>query len=152
MFLRKEEKKVYDRAYRLVSYCKDCDSKNIEIIHICKDCGSKNIKIPSYNILENDNDEKAKVRDYTIKEFYIYKCDKCGKEFNGLTECNKFISEVYGEFIPYKDEEYGGDNIYEVKEDLCNDCLQKICDRLNKELEGICSKEHVNHVIKHLKE
>ena len=36
MFLRKEVKRIKTGSYRQVSFCKDCDSDEIETIQTCK--------------------------------------------------------------------------------------------------------------------
>lgn len=142
MFLRKEEKEIETGSVYIVPYCKYCDSQNIETKYICKDCGSNDIKVPTLF----DDDKKAIKHRTEKKTVYIYKCDNCGDEFNAFTESQTEISYLYGEFVPYKDDEDG--KTYSLGRDLCNNCIKEIVDKLNKELDDITDKEHVNKVIK----
>ena len=48
MFLRKEIRKIKTNNFRQVSFCKDCNSNEIETIQTCKKCGSHNIGFPSF--------------------------------------------------------------------------------------------------------
>ena len=145
MFLRNEEKEICTNSYTIVPYCKDCGSQNIKITYECQDCKSNNVGNPSYfDILE----EKGIKKDYKKEIVHIYNCDKCKKEFETLSQPTRIISYVYGEFVPYEDNEYAeGSYKYNLDEDLCDDCLKEIIDKLNQKVEEICKKDYVNKVI-----
>ena len=130
MFLRNGEKEICTNSYTIVPYCKDCGSQNIKITYECQDCKGNNVGNPSYfDILE----EKGIKKNYKKEIVHIYSCDKCKKEFETLSQPTKVISYVYGEF--------------NLDEDLCDDCLKEIIDKLNQKVEEICKKEYVNQVI-----
>ena len=147
MFLRKEIKEFNTGHIYLVPFCKDCDSQDIETIRICKKCGSHNVETPS--IYEND-DKRGHKKATEEREVYIYKCDKCGKEFNGK-EVQSDITYDCGEFLVGKHEDiYCNSQIYTFKEDLCYDCLKKITIKLNKELDDINTMEHITKILKEI--
>lgn len=138
MFLRKDIKKVKTGTV-LVPFCKDCDSNEVETIQTCKKCGSHNITV------DWQDDRSTKI-EYAEKETYVYKCDCCGKEFDGFVIDDIISYNDYGEFVPYKSsfDDYGGNGIhYNLNKDLCNKCKQIIVDKLNKEIECISKEEHV---------
>lgn len=122
------EKKQIEVGNLCVPFCKDCNSQNI--VQVCKDCGSHNV---STDFLD-DRSNKPNIKEYTA---HIYICDKCGKEFDGL-KVDGNISYCDGEFMPYKmGDEYGEPLVYSVPKDLCEDCKQKLTDKLNLKLEKI---------------
>lgn len=150
MFLRKEVKRVKTGSYKQVSFCKDCDSDEIETIQTCKKCGSHNIGHPSfYSMIDNDTRGLKPI--YEDKEFYVYKCDNCGKEFDGLQVPN-IISFSYDEFVPYKvetEDQYESE-IYTLPKDLCDDCKKLLVSKLNKQLEEITNKDNVLNTLNKL--
>ena len=130
MYLRYEliKKQV---GTRLVPFCKDCNSQEIETIQTCKKCGS-------HNITADWCDERSQKHEYKEEIIKLYKCDKCGKEFDGK-KIDNFISYSSGEFcnfhIPQEELDYDIDNkVYCLQKDLCAECKQKICDTLNSKL------------------
>lgn len=141
MFLRKDIKKVKVGTV-LVPFCKDCDSNEVETIQTCKRCGS-------HNITADWQDDRSTKIEYAEKETYVYKCDCCGKEFNGFVVDNIISYNDWGEFVPYKStDDYGDTGIhYNLDKDLCNECKQVIVDKLNKELDSISKKEHVMEIL-----
>lgn len=148
MFLRKEIRKVKTNNFRQVSFCKDCNSNEIETIQTCKKCGSHNIGFPSFTDLCNVDEKRGIIPIYENKEFYIYTCDNCGKEFNGL-EISNIISYGYDEFLPYNtnNTDY---KTYTLPKDLCDDCKKALIDKLNKQLEEITNKDNVLNMLDNL--
>lgn len=149
MFLRKEVKRVKTGSYKQVSFCKDCDSDEIETIQTCKKCGSHNIGHPSfYSMIDNDTRGLKPI--YEDKEFYVYKCDKCGKEFGKYIDLLKsnIISYAYGEFI------YGAvedsEKVIPLNEDLCEDCINKLIYKLNKQLDEVTEQENILNTLNNL--
>lgn len=72
-------------------------------------------------------DERSAKQLYNEKEVYVYKCDCCGKQFDGF-KVDNIISLNYGEFVPYKSlDDYGNDCgiHFELDEDLCEDCQHR---------------------------
>lgn len=150
MFLRKEEIEEKSNSYEIVPFCKDCNSQNIEVQYTCKDCNSHNIQPVQYNIFSID--ERAHKIKTLLKTIYIYKCDKCNKEFNNVASPDNCITYDCGEFLPYKyDSEYDSDSElikrFSTKLDLCPECKQKIVDKLNKEINKIVTEEHIEKII-----
>lgn len=140
MFLRKEVKKVKTGTTQVVPFCKDCDSQNIETIQTCKDCGS-------HDITSDWMDERSVKHVYEDKTFYVYKCDNCGKEFDGL-EIDRFITFLDGVFEPFKYEDEDCENkLYLLDMDLCLDCKKKIAMKLNKEINNILQTKHVKDTV-----
>lgn len=135
MFLEKrlEKQKV---GVRLVPFCIDCESQDIETIQTCKKCGSHNIKADWL-------DERSQKTEYEDVEVYIYKCDRCGKEFNGFNTSN-IISYCDGEFVPYKVDD--AEQEVSLDKDLCRDCMEVVVSELHKELYNLISTEHILNV------
>ena len=149
MFLRKEVKRIKTGSYTLIPFCKDCDSEDIEIIKTCKHCGSHNIGNPTTFDLLSD-DKKGVKPVYEDKNYYVYKCDKCGKEFGKYIDLLKsnIISYAYGEFI------YGAvedsEKVIPLNEDLCEDCINKLISKLNKQLNEVTEQENVLNTLNKL--
>lgn len=147
MFLRKEIKTIKTNSYKRVPFCKDCNSNDVEVIQTCKKCGSHNIGYPSFiDLCSKDN--RGMIPIYEDKELYIYKCDKCGKEFDGLNEPN-IISYGYDEFVLYKMDD-DDCKIYTLSKDLCNDCKKLLVNKLNRQLEEIIDKDNVLNILNNL--
>ena len=144
MFLRKNTKKI-KTGTQVVPFCNVCNSQNIETIQVCKECGSHNIKVDWM-------DDRSAKSVYAEKETYVYKCDCCGKEFDGFVIDNIISYNNCGEFVPYKSsDDYGNCGThYDLNKDLCNDCKQKIVDKLNKELDNVAKREHVLEILEEL--
>lgn len=146
MFLRKDIVKV-KTGNIVVPFCKDCNSQEIETIQICKKCGS-------HNITADWMDDRSIKQEYAEKEVHIYKCDCCGKEFDGF-KTDKFISYSEGEFICGK-YDYNEDYDYEypenwnLEDDLCNNCKQKLVDELNYEVSKIINIKHIDETYKRI--
>lgn len=146
MFLRKECKKVKTHNYNIVPYCEDCSSYNIKVVRTCEDCGSHNIKFPD-NMMDMLDDNRGFIPIYENREIYIYKCDICGKEFESKDTTN-VISYDDGYFC--KGPTYDGKQI-SLLNDLCCDCLQKVLESLNTEIDKLTDTKHITKVIKNLK-
>ena len=136
MFLEKrlEKQKV---GTQLVPFCEDCESQDIETVQTCKKCGSHNIKSDWF-------DERSQKPKYEEREVYIYKCDRCNKEFNGF-ETPNIISYCDGEFVPYKVDD--AEKEVSLDKDLCRDCMNDIVSKLHRELYNIISTEHILGVV-----
>lgn len=141
MFIEKRIKKIKGNV-QVVPFCQDCDSQDIETVRTCKKCGS-------YNITVDWMDERSAKQLYNEKEVYVYKCDRCGKEFEGQEVLNT-ISYCDGEFKPYKSEFNEGFKCinYHIGRDLCEDCKQIVTDILNTELLHTLQEDHIETIIK----
>lgn len=152
MYLRDEQIKKQVGS-KLVPYCTECEGVEIETIQTCKHCGSHNIKFP--NIFKNDKNLGI-VPEYEIYTAKIYKCDKCGNEFDGK-KVDRYLSWCDGEFESYKvseeQMEYDGDSIlYYLDYDLCENCKKKIVNKLRLKLIDFINPGTVNnHVKKYVK-
>lgn len=140
MFLGKRKVEYDTHRIQLVPFCKDCDSQEIETIQTCKKCGSHNIG--HGGILEDD--PRGEKRIIEEKEEPFYKCDYCGKEFNGFKTPNA-ISYVEGDFeigsFP-NETEY----IYTFQKDICSDCLKKVKDKMQKDLTSLLNVYNLEKV------
>lgn len=141
MFLRKDKKKI-EKGTQLVPFCNSCNSQDIKTIQYCKKCGSHDIK-------SDWTDDRSSKKVYTEVETYVYKCDCCGKEFDGFKVDNIISYNDYGEFVPYKATDDYGDcgTHYDLNKDLCIECKHKITDKLNKEIGNISKREHVLEIL-----
>lgn len=144
MFVRKETKQVRNGTL-VVPFCKDCNSQEIETIQTCKQCGS-------HNITSDWTDKRSQKIEYSGYETSIYKCDCCGKEYEGRKD-DHIMSYVSGEFDPYK---YSPDPDYPCIEDytnynlgvdLCKRCKQKFIDTLTAQLSFLTSESHIADLI-----
>lgn len=140
MFIKQNE--IPDQTHIIsVPFCKDCNSQNIEIVKTCKECGSHNISSDIF-------DKRSKKLGGNYIDVNVYKCDKCGKEFN-LDEdefCN-IISICDGEFLPYNTcSEL--DKKVELKEDLCRECRDKLVEQLNKDFDNLTETTYIEKVLK----
>lgn len=141
MFLRKDIKKV-KTGNQIVPFCNDCNSQDIETIQVCRKCGSHNTKV-------DWTDDRSAKSIYEDKEIHVYRCDRCGKEFDGFKTDNFITYTDCGEFVPYKPEyDYGASGTnYSLDIDLCKECKKLIVDRLNKELDEVAKREHVMEIV-----
>lgn len=146
MFLEKRKVIHNTNKIQLISYCKDCDSQDIETIQTCKKCGSHNIG--SGNILDDDPRGYKKITEEREEPFY--KCDYCGKEFNGFETPTLILYESGEFYLGY--EQGDADYIYRPKGDMCNDCLTKIKNKLNKDILEVTNTYRIEKVINDLKE
>ena len=151
MFLREDVIKVKDGPAHLVHYCRDCKSTDVETIQTCKKCGSHNIANPYSHILDDYSDAGI-IQNYKYKTVKIYRCDLCGKEFDGLRVDN-YLSYGDGEFNPcnsknYIDAEYVTSFIdYQLQKDLCEDCKQTLKTFLNNRLLQFLSNDNIQDLI-----
>ena len=134
MYIRDEQIKKQVGS-KLVPYCADCECVEVETIQTCKHCGSHNIKFPNIN---DDNMNLGIVPEYHTYTAKIYKCDKCGDEFDGK-KIDKYISWCDGEFESFKvseeQMEFDGDSLlYYLDYDLCAKCKQEIVNKLRLKL------------------
>ncbi|WP_304393428.1 hypothetical protein [uncultured Clostridium sp.] len=140
MFLRKDIKQI-QKGTLLVPFCKSCNSQNIETIQVCKDCGS-------HNVTSDWTDKRSQRLEFAELEVSIYKCDKCGKEYESRIDDNTISYD--GEFNPYSchDDDYGnyGYTNYNLSVDLCKDCKQKIVDKLNAKISKITSDSYIREL------
>lgn len=142
MYLRREIKKFKEPYKKAVSFCKNCDSQNIEIIKTCMDCGS-------HDISSDYLDKRAEKQEYVDKDVFIFSCDCCDKEFYKLDKSkSKYISYLYGEFVPFYSDE--AEKYYELTDDLCEDCLKLVVDKLNKQLDDIALEDNIYNTIKNI--
>lgn len=143
MFLRKELKQDI-KGTILVPFCKDCDSQDIEIIRTCKQCGS-------HNITEDWTDKRSQRVEVKEHEVSIYKCDICGKEFDGLNnDC--YMSYAEGDFEKSNYSNfYDSENVdyinYQLSKDLCPECKSKSHTRLTLKLVDFLRPENINKII-----
>lgn len=125
---------------RLVSFCSDCNSQNIETIHTCKDCGS-------HNITTDWTDKRSEQPILKDKTIFVYTCDNCGKEFECM-ETNNVISFYEGEFM-IGNYENAFSKVF-IDKDLCNECLAKVIMKLDDDLSNITSENHIKNTIDRL--
>ena len=167
MFLEERTVKQPTGVQRLVAYCRDCKGTEVETIQTCTKCGSHNIANPFVHTLDDYNDGIGVVRDYEEKKVKIYKCDLCGKEFDGL-KVDNYISYIEGSFENsnsnnFMDEEFpdvwdNSDDVqnYQLPMDLCRDCKEKVKQHLNRELLNFIHpnniKEQINQYLNKEKE
>ena len=141
MFLRKEIKQIKTGTL-LVPFCKDCGSQEIETIQTCKRCGS-------HNTTADWSDTRSQRPQFDEREYSIYKCDKCGKEYESKIDEN--IISYDGEFNPFSchEDEYGGYDFtnYNIGYDLCDNCKEKVVNRLNAQLSRLISCSNVREII-----
>lgn len=147
MFLREEKREFKQGNTYVVPFCEDCDSQDIEVVRVCKNCGSHNITIPT--ILGKD-DPRSHRQDTFERNVCIYQCDSCGKEYDG--DGKSSVISYDGEFLVGKyEDEYCDIKQYYFEEDLCYDCLKKLCNELNKEMDIINTKTHIDEVLEDIK-
>ena len=146
MYLGKDKKIVETGTTIVVPFCDDCGSQEVKAVYTCKNCKSHNIKFP--NILDDD-DERALKKETSEIDVYKYKCDICGKEYEWTTK-NDTPSTIYcanntfsvGQYYSDYDEDFN----YKFKQDVCPDCLNKIVEVLNSELENIFDSQHIENI------
>ena len=149
MFLRKEINNEPTGVKYVVPYCKDCHSQDIEIIKTCKHCGSHNIST-GYNILSDDVKYCTK-EEYKEVTKYIYKCDNCGKEFDG-SNIDNYLSYADGAFEQcnynrFEDSDYIDYTNYQLNVDLCQECKKQLQTHLQVKLIDFVRPEHINELI-----
>lgn len=145
MFLEERTIKEKEGPQILVSYCRNCKSTEVETIQTCKKCGSHNIANPFSHTLDDYSDGVGIKQNYKEKKVEIYKCDLCGKEFDGL-KIDNYVSYIEGCFESsnyknFQNDEYNQhwddtDDVqnYQLPMDLCKDCKEKVKQYLNREL------------------
>ena len=141
MFLNKEIKHRI-KGTILVPFCKDCSSQDIR--YVCNKCGS-------HNITTDWTDKRSQRQEVEEYEVSIYKCDLCGKEFDGL-KVDNYISYADGGFEPCNYNNFtDAENIhftnYQLPQDLCSDCKDKLGTYLTLKLIAFTSTENVNKLI-----
>lgn len=151
MFLRKETVDQPTGVKYCVPYCQDCHSQEIETIQTCKKCGSHHIK-SGFDLLD-DNEYGIKVETKKVTK-HIYKCDVCGKEFDG-DKISDYISYFDGEFNNDRYESYydyessvDSDAInYQLDKDLCGDCKSRLVTMLSTKLFNFTRNENISNLI-----
>lgn len=138
MFTGNKIKRFEKGIVQAVPFCKNCNSQNIEIVKTCKDCGSHNISMDIF-------DDRARKVEYIKKEIPVYKCDKCGKEFDGL-ETGNIITYIDGIFKPFKCEDESS-LMYTLQYDLCEDCKKELVYELNKIISRITFTDNIQKEI-----
>lgn len=143
MFIERKIKS-FATGTKIVPFCKECNSQNIETIQTCKNCGSHNITADWY-------DERSQRLEFAEVEVSIYKCDKCGKEYESKIDDN--IISYDGEFNPFgcsQSDEYCINDYmnYNLCVDLCKECKQKIVNMLNAKISRITSDSYVRELTK----
>lgn len=146
MFIERKTK-TFETGTRLVPFCKECNSQNIETIQTCKDCGS-------HQITSDWTDIRSQRVEMEKREVLIYKCDKCGKEFEFCNRYNNsnIISYGDGEFCPFErsndDDYYVGSDLvnYNLGIDLCNECKEEFVNKLNARLSKLVSESNINNL------
>lgn len=140
MYLRKETRLVKTGSVQLVPYCDDCNSQDIKTIQICNKCGSQNIKVNDLF----DTDERGIKYEVAEKDFYIYKCDNCGKEFEGLKESERiaFVANSF-DIGNYSD----AFRTVNLSQTLCNDCKKILKDILNKSFNNLLDDDYILNLI-----
>jgi hypothetical protein len=136
MFIGKELRSVKTGKQILVPFCNECNSQNIETIQVCRNCGSHNIKV-------DWQDDRSIKDEYEDRCAYIYKCDSCGEEYDGLQHAN-VISYSTGEFIS-GESEYS-EKKYSMKRDLCPKCTKMLINTLNARIEEIIDEDNVMNI------
>lgn len=150
MFLRKETRKVKTGQYKMVQFCDDCGSENIRLV--CNNCGSHNIKHPAFSDMLSD-DKRGMHEIEKDKDFYVCKCDKCGKEFDSY-DWNQNIYYYEGEFGAgsyIDDDGYHCGKNYNLHQDICSECMSKLIKNLNKKLDEISNEAFILKELKDLK-
>ena len=133
----------------LVSFCKDCDSQNIEVTYTCKDCGSHNVETPTMNMLSKD--ERAFKQDTMETTVSIYECDLCKKEFE--VDINKEKPTLYEKDGYVTLDSWSSKKIdmgVYNKRDVCPECLSDIADMLNGQIDSVTLTNNVVNTIKQL--
>ena len=148
MFVRKETKQVKTMERKIVPYCKDCDSYNIETIRVCKDCGSHNVALPEGILDITGDDTRGIVPVFKTETHFIYTCDLCGKEFDE-SQSSSVICYDEGQFKHYM---ITDSSIFSLSKDICSDCLNKIIYRLNNDIKNITCKSYIEQIINDIKE
>lgn len=152
MFIRKEEVEIPIGTKILVPYCRECRSVEVETIKTCKKCGSHNVATPFVHNYE-DYREGIGVQQETKKETrHIYKCDICGKEFDGMKTDN-YVSYADGEFErcnykQFSDWETTEYTNYSLPKDLCEECKKKLATHLRVKLIDFTRERNINEIIK----
>lgn len=151
MYLRKETVKEPTGTQILVPYCRECNSIEVKTIQTCTTCGSHNIASPFSHKMGEDYNNVGIRQEFREVTKFIYKCDKCGKEFDGR-ESDKYISYHEGDFETFKlssDEyDYGDNMIYHLDEDLCKECKEKIVNKLRLKLADLINQSTVKKQVK----
>lgn len=146
MFIGKKKKLIETNNKIIVPFCKDCGSQQIKVTYTCEDCKSHNIKIPS--IIDDIDDERAYRKETKEIEVYMYKCDMCGKnyEYNKELKPNtiSFFDNCF--HLGYITSDYNDNFTYTFKEDICEECLNKIINKLNDDINKIFKDNYINKI------
>ena len=148
MYKDTKSKTVKTGGKYLVSFCKDCDSQNIEVTYTCKDCGSHNVALPEGILDITGDDTRGIVPVFKTETHFIYTCDLCGKEFDE-SQSSSVICYDEGQFKPYM---ITDSSIFSLSKDICSDCLNKIIYRLNNDIKNITCKSYIEQIINDIKE
>lgn len=149
MYLRSETNKTKG-PFKIVCFCKACNSQDIQITRICRNCGSTDIAVPTGNILD-DIPEQSRKYDYIEEEKHYFSCDICGKEFATLDRTNPSdyitYSETENKFVSYIIPEEKDCNQYVIDKDICCNCKDLLTTNLNKQLLSVRSKSNVSDTL-----
>lgn len=149
MYKDTKSKTIKTGGKYLVSFCKDCDSQNIEVTYTCKDCGSHNVETPTMNMLSKD--ERAFKQDTMETTVSIYECDLCKKEFE--VDINKEKPTLYEKDGYVTLDSWSAKKIdmgVYNKRDICPECLSDIADMLNGQIDKVTLSNNVMNTIKEL--
>ena len=152
MYLREEIIKRKNGPAILVHYCRDCESTEVETVQTCKKCGSHNIASPFSHKLDDYMNGVGMKIEYKEIKTKIYKCDLCGKEFDGLKTDN-YLSYADGSFNgcnykEFSDAEETNYNNYQLPVDLCEDCKKKLKTYLAVKLIDFTRDANIQKLIK----
>lgn len=151
MFLRKEIVKVPTGPKTLIHYCRDCECIEIETIQTCKNCGGHNIANPFYHTLEDYRNDVGVIQETEEVTRRIYKCDLCGKEFDGF-KTDSYFSYADGSFETCNYNNFSdAENVdfinYRLEQDLCSECKSKIRTHLAVKLIDFTREKNINNII-----
>lgn len=138
-------KRLNDKC--IVSFCKDCNSQNIECIYTCKDCGSHHIQLPVLNPLaEGYDDPRSYKQSIITEEVNVFICDICKQEYVLKLQESHKANSIYlldGQYTISYPDYYDYAKTVTFTEDICPNCLHKIIDKLNEQLDQVVSNSNV---------
>ncbi len=151
MFLRKETVKEPTGTQIIVPYCRECKSMEVETIQTCTQCGSHDIATPHFHKLWEDYNGVGIKQEFKDVTKFIYKCDKCNKEFDSR-ESDNYISYHEGDFETFRlsDDEcdFGDNMIYYLDVDLCKECKSVVVNKLRLKLADLINSSTIKNFVK----